>query len=222
MWWGAVPNVFGRSGGEAAVMALVGSRTRFSTIGEGTFHCPRCALDRPYELRCARRWVAVGPVAVVPRRRLATVVECAVCASRYDERVRSGLTDADFAERLSVALRALAVAVATADGPPGPATRRTVLRTVGGGVVHAYGTAELDADLAALADRRPEEFLSALQGVLNDAGRDRLVRAAVEIAHAEGRPGAASLDVTRAAGAALGMTAARIDDLVRAAGRCPS
>lgn len=203
-------------------MAQWGSQTRFSTIGDGTFHCPRCALDRPYALRCARRWIAVGPVPLVPRHRLATVVECGVCASRYDERVRSGLTDADFAERLSVALRSLAVAVATADGPPGPATRRTVLRTVGGGVVHAYGTAELDADLIALAHRRPEEFLEALQGVLNDAGRERLVRAALEIAHAEGRPGAAALDVARAAGAALGMTAARIDLVVRTAGRCPS
>ncbi|MBA2496095.1 MAG: hypothetical protein H0V33_03210 [Acidimicrobiia bacterium] len=158
----------------------------------------------------------------MPRRRLATVVECAACASRYDERVRSGLTDAGFAERLSVALRALAVAVATADGPPGPATRSTVLRTVGGGVVHAYGAAELDADLAALADRRPEEFLVALQGVLNDAGRERLVRVAVEIAHAEGRPAAASLDITRAAAAALGMTATRVDLVVRAGGHRPS
>jgi len=136
--------------------------------------------------------------------------------------VRSGLTDAGFAERLSVALRALAVAVATAEGVPGPATRSTVLRTVGAGVVHAYGTAELDADLAALADRRPEEFLEALHGVLSEAGQDRLVQAAVEIAHAEGRPGAAALAVTRAAGAALGMSATRVDDVVRAAGRCPS
>ncbi|MEJ7845522.1 MAG: hypothetical protein WKF93_07745 [Acidimicrobiales bacterium] len=203
-------------------MAPWGSQTRFSTIGDGRFHCPRCALDRPYELRCARRWLAIGPVPLLPRRRLATVVECGVCAGRYDERVRTGLTDADFAERLSVALRALAVAVATADGPPGPATRRTVLRTVGRSVVHAYGMAELDADLAALADRRPEEFLDALQGMLNEAGRERLVRAAVEIAHAEGHPAAASLVITRAAGAALGMTATRIDHVVRTAGHCPS
>ncbi len=41
------------------MLALVGSRVCYRTIGHGVFHCERCGGDRPYRHRSGRRWAHV-------------------------------------------------------------------------------------------------------------------------------------------------------------------
>lgn len=196
-------------------MLLVwGWRSRSKTMGQGSFHCPHCGVDRTYDHRQARRWFTLFWIPIIPLKVLGTFVECTVCKKGFDERVLSMPTTASMADNLSIALRGLVVAVITADGVIHDAERTMAVHLVSGQVDHAYGPAELDADLQAFAGHGVAEVLGELSGTLNEQGKERLVQICIDLARADGVIDDAELAVAHQVGAALLMTPAHVRGVV--------
>ena len=197
------------------MLLIWGFKARLKSIGEGgTFHCPHCGVDRAYLYREARRWFTFFWIPIIPLKVLGTFVECTTCKSTYDERVLQLPTNAAVADNLSIALRGLVVAVITADGVVGDAERSKAIELVSQAVDHAYGPAELEADLTAYAGHGVDAILGELAGTLNEQGKERMVQACVSLAQADGSVDEGELDIARQAGAALLMTPAHIRGVI--------
>src|ERR1022692_2916169 len=65
------------------MLALVGSRVWYRTIGHGIFHCERCGGDRPYRHRSGRRWVHLLGVPVAALGDTGEHLRCTCCHTCY-------------------------------------------------------------------------------------------------------------------------------------------
>ncbi len=65
------------------MLALVGSRVCYRTIGSGVFHCERCGGDRPYRHRSGRRWAHLLGIPLALLGGTGEHLRCTVCRTCY-------------------------------------------------------------------------------------------------------------------------------------------
>ncbi|MDX6286701.1 MAG: hypothetical protein QOG53_2186 [Frankiales bacterium] len=188
------------------MLLIWGWKVLFKTLAEGMFHCPNCDGDRHYRQRSARRWFTVFWIPAIPLKQLGAFVECSTCQCSYDERVLTLPTSAQVADNLSVAMRALMVAVVTADGEVTPDEREHAMNVIADSVHAGYTEEMFESDLEHFAGRNVDDVLADLSGTLNDHGKERVLAMCVELAAADGTIDERELDVARRAGVALSMT----------------
>lgn len=131
------------------MLALVGSRVCYRTIGSGVFHCERCGGDRPYRHRSGRRWAQLfGP-------RLARLggnrehLRCAVCRTCYRVELLAVPTIEQMLVALLVGTKAAVLAMLRAGGAGSPAARRRAVQMIRAAGAPDYHDGRLLAALAA-------------------------------------------------------------------------
>jgi hypothetical protein len=184
----------------------------FGSVAEGAFHCPQCGGDRAYKQKIGRRWFTLFFVPVIPLNKVAEVVQCGTCNTRYQPGVLSVPTTGQLAAAQPVAIGAAASLVLRAGGPASPAARARAIEAVrlaGGG----YGDAEMDAELA--------QPIQAVQQRLADAGgplapeaRERVLAEAARVALADGPLTADERQALGGVGQALNLTAAQFHGVI--------
>ncbi|OKK19476.1 hypothetical protein AMK16_15345 [Streptomyces sp. CB00455] len=103
-------------GGDGRKLRAWGTRTTWSTVGDGEFFCPACGGDRNYRRRTGRRRFTVLGMPLLPRGSDGPVVECQACRERFDPDVLDHLTTTRFTAMLRDAAHTVALAVLTAGG----------------------------------------------------------------------------------------------------------
>ncbi|MFF7048570.1 TerB family tellurite resistance protein [Streptomyces griseorubiginosus] len=226
----------GRNGRADRPARLLGTRTAWTTVGDGEFFCPGCGGDRNYQRLSGRRRLTLLGVPVLPRGDTGPVVECAACQSHFGTDVLDHPTTTRFSAMLRDAVHTVALAVLTAGGT----CSRTSLE-VAAGAVRAAGFEDCTEDqletlVEALAEDtggvydRPcgaglaielHEALDPLAPHLAPAGRESILLQAARIALADGPYTPAERDALSTIGTALTICA---DDVTRllAAARTPS
>jgi tellurite resistance protein len=201
---------------------IVGTRTSWTTVGDGEFFCPGCGGDRNYQRRTGRRRFAVLGVPLVPRGATGPVVDCAACHDRFGTEVLDHPTTHRFSAMLRDAVHTVALAVLAADGT----CERTALESAVG-VVRAAGFDQCTEDqlstlieaLAADTGRLPEQCGSGLTGLaielhealdpltphLAPVGRESILVQGARIALADGPYTPAEREVLGTVGSALTM-----------------
>ncbi|WP_165950204.1 TerB family tellurite resistance protein [Actinomadura sp. GC306] len=130
-------------------MLLVFGLTAVSrTVGQGTFHCPRCGGDRAFRRRAGRRCFSIFFVPLVPLWRLREDVECRTCRGRFPVAALRTPTARQLAEALAAGMRAAAALVLRAGDPADPAARARAVAIVTGYGEPGYDEAAVNADLA--------------------------------------------------------------------------
>lgn len=66
-------------------MIIFGSRTMNSTISSGSFNCPRCNSQQPYNMIGVNKWFTLYFIPVIPMGRAGEYVECTTCAGTFSE-----------------------------------------------------------------------------------------------------------------------------------------
>lgn len=122
-------------------------------------------------------------------------------------------TTHDLAIRLSVARRAIAVALVTTGGPVSEAKRAAATEGVAREVDHRYGPAELDADLIAFGDGDLSDHLAPLAHEITTQAKEGLLATGLRLAAADGEIGDVEA-VAHDAGRALLMTPAPVDGVI--------
>jgi len=132
------------------MLALVGSRVCYRTIGHGVFHCERCGGDRPYRHRSGRRWAHLFGVPLARLGDAGEHLRCVICRTCY----RTELLAVPTVEQMLLALLAgtkAAVVAMLRAGVAGPAARRRGISLIRAAGAPDYHDGHL---LAALAGTR--------------------------------------------------------------------
>ncbi|GHH86949.1 hypothetical protein GCM10018793_60800 [Streptomyces sulfonofaciens] len=213
---------------------ILGTRTVWTTVGDGEFFCPGCGGDRNYQRRTGRRRFAVLGVPLVPRGTTGPVVECAACHDRFSTDVLDHPTTHRFSAMLRDAVHTVALAVLAADGTcERPALEAAV------GVVRGAGFEQCTEEqlttlieaLAADTGRLPEQVGGGLTGLaielhealdpltphLAPAGRESILVQGARIALADGPYSPAEREVLGTVGSALTMGSDDVTRLLAAA-----
>lgn len=127
---------WGRNGRSVQVPRILGTRTAWSTVGDGEFFCPGCGGDRNYQRLTGRRRFTLLGVPVLPRGETGPVVECAACHRHYGADVLDHPTTTRFSAMLRDAVHTVALAVLAAGGT----CARTSLETAASAVRSAAST----------------------------------------------------------------------------------
>lgn len=186
------------------MLIIWGSKGIVQNIGSGTFHCPAEGTDRGYFHQKARRWFTLFFIPLFPTSTLGEYVECASCSTTYYPSVLDAPTVADMGNALSQAVRAVAAAVATIDEPPTTSQEAAAIDYVRETVDEDYGASRFHEDCRDLAPN-VIEYTSPMEGVLNDLGKEQMVKAALYIAAVDGDISEAEMQFVVAVAASLGM-----------------
>ncbi|WSQ09095.1 TerB family tellurite resistance protein [Streptomyces sp. NBC_01231] len=226
----------GRTGSAARPARLLGTRTAWTTVGDGEFFCPGCGGDRNYQRLTGRRRFTFLGMPVVPRGETGPVVECAACRSHFGTDVLDHPTTTRFSAMLRDAVHTVALAVLAAGGTCSRTSLETAAATVRAAGFDDCTEEQLEALVEALAADtgrfydRPcgtglaielHEALDPLAAHLAPAGRESILVQGARIALADGPYTPAERDALTTVGAALTICA---DDVTRllAAARTPS
>ena len=123
----------GTNGGSAptrAFRAILGTRTAWTTVGDGEFFCPGCGGDRNYRRLTGRRRFTLLGVPLLPRGETGPVVECAACRGHFGTDVLDHPTTTRFSAMLRDAVHTVALAVLAAGGTCARTALETAVATV--------------------------------------------------------------------------------------------
>jgi len=212
------------------LLALVGSRVLYRTLGHGEFHCERCGGDRPYQHRSGRRWGHVFGIPVAFLGSTGEHLRCAVCRTCY----RVELLAVPTVEQMLVALlagtKAAVLAMLRAGGATTAAARRRGIQMMRAAGAPDFHESELAAALAESRAVRPDAAdpsrdadgpvvalrpaIEAFAIQLDMHAREWFLAKVVEIGLADGSLTAAERAVAGEVARYLGMTASRGEDVV--------
>lgn len=211
---------------------LIGMRTLWHTVGDGTFFCPGCGGDRSYRRRTGRRAFVLLGLPLLRRDTTAPVVECAECHTHFGLDALERLTTHRLSALLREAVHAVVLAVLAAGGTENRAVREAALTAVheagddgcseeqlltlldvagdvyGAAAGHQDGPAR-EAELAAALDT--------LAPHLAAAGRESLLLQAAAVALADGPYRPAERDTLEVVGRALSLATEDTHRLLAAA-----
>ncbi|MEU9134925.1 TerB family tellurite resistance protein [Streptomyces sp. NPDC048404] len=227
---------WGRNGRAVQVPRILGSRTAWSTVGDGEFFCPGCGGDRNYQRLTGRRRFTLLGVPVLPRGETGPVVECAACRSHYGADVLDHPTTTRFSAMLRDAVHTVALAVLATGGGCARSSLETAAATVRSAGFDDCTEDQLSALVEALAADTGRFFgepcgaslaielheaLDPLAPHLAATGREAILLQGARIALADGPYTPAERDVLATVGAALTICS---DDVTRllATARTPS
>ncbi|KAB1989700.1 tellurite resistance TerB family protein [Streptomyces triticiradicis] len=227
---------WGRNGRAVQVPRVLGTRTAWSTVGDGEFFCPGCGGDRNYQRLTGRRRFTLLGVPVLPRGETGPVVECAACHTHYGTDVLDHPTTTRFSAMLRDAVHTVALAVLAAGGCCARASLQTAAATVRSAGFDDCTEDQLGALVEALAADTGRFFgepcgaslaielheaLDPLAPHLAPTGREAILLQGARIALADGPYTPAERDALATVGAALMICS---DDVTRllATARTPS
>jgi hypothetical protein len=213
------------------MLALVGSRVCYRTIGHGVFHCERCGGDRPYRHRSGRRWAHLLGVPLALLGDTGEHLRCAICLTCY----RTELLAVPTVEQMLVALlagtKAAVLAMLSAGGAASPSARHraiSLIRAAGAPDYHdghllaalaGTGPAAVPAGPALLGTELPgagddavprlRPAVEALAIQLEAQAREWFLATMVEVGLADGALTEGERAVARTIARYLGMSAAR-------------
>ncbi|MBW8487627.1 zinc ribbon domain-containing protein [Actinomadura parmotrematis] len=192
------------------MLIIFGLRVLLGTIGTGVFHCPQCGGDREYRLRRGRNWFTLFFIPVIPLNRTGgEIVECGTCHGRWTPGVLTVPTAAHLATVPATLVRlAVAQALRSGDVTHGPARDRAVAAVHRAGDP-AYDGTVLDADMARPFDQVRAEMARGA-GVLAPQVREDVLRAAAEVALADGPLTVSEEETLGAVGADLDLTRVQV------------
>lgn len=183
-----------------------GMKVRFKTIANGTFFCPRCGGDRPYERRLAKRWFHLYYIPLFPTSTLGEQVRCGVCQTSYNESVLSRPTSGQLSSLLIDGARGVIVHVLRTGAAESADARAVAVAEIVRAGLPAYTDQDLSADLGVVPGDL-SQLLTALGGQLADTGKEALLGSAARVALADGPLNDLERQVLVSTGASLGMTA---------------
>jgi hypothetical protein len=208
------------------MLALVGSRVCYRTIGHGVFHCERCGGDRPYRHRSGRRWAHLLGVPVALLGDTGEHLRCTICRTCY----RTELLAVPTVEQMFVALlagtKAAVLAMLRAGGAGSPAARRRGMAMIRAAGAPDYHDGRLLAALAgagpgpavpgaaddAVPRLRPAVEALAIQ--LETQAREWFLAKVVEVGLADGALSEGERAVARTIAGHLGMSPAHGRDVI--------
>jgi len=173
------------------MLIIFGTRGVTRTKESGTFHCPECAGAQHYKHKKARRFFTLYFIPLIPLDGLGEFVECQVCKGTYRTEVLEYDADTQ-AEHLQTeyqrAVRQVMLHMMLADGrihENEVNTICTIYQRLSGNLLTPDEVCEEAASITETSTDLPD-YLTAFAGLLNDEGKEMVVKAAFYVAMSDG------------------------------------
>ena len=200
-------------------MIIFGTRGVTTTPETGEFHCPSCNSQRTYGLKRVRRFFTLYFIPVIPLDKLGEYVECNHCHDSYkvgvldyDPRRNAAAIEAEY----HTAIKKVMIHILLADGVIDDAEVRMALDIYHKLTGNELPKKNLELEIEAVQQNNEDlsGYLKNLQGSLNDAGKESVVKAAFYVAMADGEFKQEERDLIVGIAADLGMTQAHLQGVL--------
>ena len=201
-------------------LIIFGTRGVTYSAAQGQFHCPECGMQRPYAHKRVRRFFTLYFIPIIPLDLLGEYIECGGCEGTYKESVLSydpSQAAAGEEARFREAIKRTMVMMMLADGAIDEAEVQTIREIFGKIAGRTIERAEVDQEIQqAKGDRRSvEEYLGGVVGMLNEKGKELVVKAAFFVAAADGKFDESEKALLARIAKALQMTSAHFNGIVQ-------
>jgi len=212
------------------VLAPIGSRVRYRTIGHGDFHCERCGGDRQYLHRAGRRWAHVLGIPVASLADTGEHLRCKVCRTCYRVELLAVPTIEQMLAALLAGTKAAVLAMLASGDADNPLARRRGIQMIRAAGAPDYADDQLAAALGARATaepgaaERPREIdepggglrpaIEAFAVQLDIYAREWFLAKVVEVGLADGSLSGQERAVAGTVARYLGMSPARGEDVI--------
>ncbi len=185
-----------------------------SVAARGKFRCPGCG-PQEYEHKKVRRWFTLYFIPCLPLGQLGEYVECKGCKSTFEVGVIQGGPEADTQEYHLALLRAMAQ-MAASDGSPQESEVARALESYRAVAGQAPSRDQLQLELERAAREGVEMvgYLRQFHRIATGGEREALVKAAVEVALADGPLNALEQAYLERLGSTLELSAAHVRGIV--------
>lgn len=201
-------------------MIIFGTRGITTTPEKGTFFCPRCSSNQAYKLKRVRRFFTLYFIPVIPLDKLGEYVECPLCQGTYDPEILSydpNAANQQLEALFFVAVKHVMIGMLLADGEIDDsevAMLQTQYEELTGTQIPEDELREEIAVIRASGDS-PVDLVSRLSGQLNDSGKETVMRAAYNIAAADGNFDVSEQALLVEIGQSMGLTRAHLAGILQ-------
>ena len=199
-------------------MIIFGTTNTRKLLDKGSFNCPQCQSNTPFEKRRARSWFHLYWIPLIPLETFPNYVECKRCKATFVEGVleATGADSEQIRAEFETATLQILARMAWADGIIEPAERDAIFDIVNKICAKEFSREDVDAEIAA-AENSIDDALSVSTRVgkmLNDQGRELILEAVFHIAASDGDFAREEQEMLMEIGAGLGLRPAHVRGLV--------
>jgi tellurite resistance protein len=200
-------------------MIVWGFRAIKATRARGVFHCPQCVIKVNYVHRKVTSWFTLYFIPIIPRETLAEYVECQKCLGTFDVETITYDPEVEkqkFEASYLAGMKRVMVQVMLADGHIA-SSEKQLLRGVYKSLANGDLSDEaIEAEIKSITNAKGDllAYVRQLGNTLNDTGKERVLRAAVMVATADGALDGTEHQLLGAMAAALGVSPAQLGQLI--------
>lgn len=201
-------------------MIIFGTKSTRKLLDQGSFSCPQCQIESPFEKRRARSWFHLYFIPIIPLKTHPNYVECTSCKATFVEGVLNADTgatsDAIRAEFETAAIKILA-RMAWADGKIEPQEIETIHKTINALCAREFSHEDVEAEIDAAEDSLEDALAVAtrVSNLLNDEGKEIILEAVFRVAAADGDFAKEEREMLLEVGAGLGLRPAHMRGLIQ-------
>lgn len=201
-------------------MIIFGTKSTRKLLDQGSFNCPQCQNDSPFEKRRARSWFHLYFIPIIPLKTYPNYVECKGCKATFVEGVLNADTgaasDGIRAEFETASVMILA-RMAWADGKIEMQEIQAIYETVNALCVREFSREEIEAEIDKAEDSHEDALAVATRvgHLLNDEGKELILEAVFRVAAADGDFAKEENEMLLEIGAGLGLRPAYVHGLLQ-------
>ncbi len=201
-------------------MIIFGTRGITTTPERGTFNCPRCQSSQNYNFKRVRRFFTLYFIPVIPLDKLGEYVECPSCQGTYDVEILSydpGQDVAQIEAFFFIAVKQVMIAMLLADGEIDDSevlALQSIYQELTGAQIPED---ELREEIAVIngSGSSAIQLIQELSPTLNNPGKEMVIRAAYQIAAADGHVDDSELQLIGKLGQTMALSNAHINGLMQ-------
>ncbi len=200
-------------------MIIFGTRGVTYTKQQGEFHCPQCNGPNPYRQKRVRRFFTLYFIPVIPMDLLGEYVECPTCRGTYNPGVLEwdpSAAASEFEAEFHRGLKRVMIEMLLADGVVDDnevSVACGLYKDVAG---HEISDADFRSEIetAQTDGQNVTEYLASLAPVLNDQGKELVMKGALLISAADGEFQPEEQRLVAEWAAALGISKAHLNGII--------
>jgi uncharacterized tellurite resistance protein B-like protein len=207
------------------MLVILGTTAVTRTRGRGEFVCPECGVRRPYAHQRVQKRFALLYVTILPLDELGEYIECQHCRGTFktevlnDPAVRGpapGSTRRRFDAEFRPAILRIMILMMMVDGRIELSEKRMIIDLNHRLTGRTLTMEEVDVHLEAVraAGKSAVDHARSVAPLLNDLGKELVLKAAFSVAVADRRIHGSERDLLTGIGRALGMSSAHVRAVV--------
>jgi len=188
-------------------------------LDEGEFHCPQCAVKKPFKHKKVVRFFTLYFIPLIPLGRIGEFVECQTCRGTFVPRVLEFDPEASsnqFQSQYEKAMRHSMILMMLADGEIDSGEMEAVH-----GIINKFGHNDMTYDeLEKLVDVIQSEnepvdtYLAQIAGSLNEHGKEIIIKCALAVAASDGNIDPSEIKLIVEMGKAMDMSPSHVKGIM--------